>query len=513
MAATHNKNAQTGSADPMIQKFAQEDPVPWYKKPNLRYLYLLLFPTCMAMELTSGFDGQMVNALQIVPAWVERWSIFVCSAIMIAGAILQGFSVNGMYSSFQNASSSNVETDSVVLLVGMYIFSRILLGFGFAPASVSAAALLGELGYPKERPFLTTFMAVSLYPGMILAAGICFGTNHIPGNNSWRIPSWLQAVPSLIQLVLCLFIPESPRWLIAHDRHDEAYAILAKYHAEGDTESDFVKAEFAHMRTTIELEMGFSKRSYLDLLRTSGMRRRTLVAIGVGFFKQCSGNTLVSYFLSQILDMIGITNSTTKQTINLSLSCFSLVCAVPIVMYCVDMSRIKTAYISSTGMLLVFVAWTIAMQKSLEATEQGNINNAANMAVMVFIFLYKPAYQIFYNAMVFTYMVEIWPYAERSRGLAVHKVVTVLAAAASTFINPIGLENIGWYFFIVYIVILAGEIVFVYFFFPETHGRTLEELTFLFEDKALAEAANDAAAAAVKGHVDQVEEVSGKDKV
>ena len=69
MAATHNKNAQTGSADPMIQKIAEEDPVPWYKKPNLRNLYLLLFPTCMAMELTSGFDGQMVNALQIVPAW------------------------------------------------------------------------------------------------------------------------------------------------------------------------------------------------------------------------------------------------------------------------------------------------------------------------------------------------------------------------------------------------------------------------------------------------------------
>jgi hypothetical protein len=71
MAAAHNKNAQTGSADPMIQKIAQEDPIPWYKKPNLRYLYILLFPTCMAMELTSGFDGQMVNALQIVPAWVD----------------------------------------------------------------------------------------------------------------------------------------------------------------------------------------------------------------------------------------------------------------------------------------------------------------------------------------------------------------------------------------------------------------------------------------------------------
>lgn len=86
----------------------------------------------------------------------------------------------------------------------MYMFARVMLGFGITPAAVAATALLGELGYPKERPFLTTLLAVSLYPGMILASGICFGTNNIPGNMSWRIPSWLQAVPSLIQMSLCL---------------------------------------------------------------------------------------------------------------------------------------------------------------------------------------------------------------------------------------------------------------------------------------------------------------------
>ncbi|KAH8178664.1 sugar transporter domain-containing protein [Sarocladium implicatum] len=532
MAAVFNRKAETGAADPIIQRIAQEDPVPWYKKPNLRSLYFLLFPTCMAMELTSGFDGQMVNALQIVPAWQDyfadqpdgemsgsmrgliaavywiggiaalpfvgiindhfgrRWSIFVGSACMVVGAIIQGFSVN----------------------VGMYIFARVVLGFGIAPASVAATALLGELGYPKERPFLTTLLGVSLYPGMILAAGICFGTNNIAGNMSWRVPSFLQAVPSLVQLALCLFIPESPRYLIARDRHDEAYAILAKYHAEGDTDSDFVKAEYAHMKATLELEMEFSKRTYLDLLRSSGMRRRTLLAVGTGLFKQWSGNTLISYFLSQILDMVGITDSIMKQKINLSLSCWSLVCAIPIVCFCVNMSRVKAAFICTISMLTVFVAWTVSMQKSLAATDAGNVNDHANIAVIVFIFLYKPAYQVFFNALVFTYQVEIWPYAERSRGLAVHKAFTLLAGAVTTFVNPIGLENIGWYFFLTYIVILVFEIIFVYLFFPETHGRTLEELAFLFEDKALAEAANDAAAKAVGGNVKHIEEV-GQHKV
>ena len=49
------KNA-AGAADPVLTHAVENDLVPWYKKPNLRHLYLLLFPTCMGIEITSGFD-------------------------------------------------------------------------------------------------------------------------------------------------------------------------------------------------------------------------------------------------------------------------------------------------------------------------------------------------------------------------------------------------------------------------------------------------------------------------
>lgn len=75
-------------------------------------------------------------------------------------------------------------------------------------------------------------------------------------------------------------------------------------------------------------------------------------------------------------------------------------------------------------------------------------------------------------------MVEIWPYAERSHGIAFFQLFGRLAGFFTTFVNPIGLENAGWKYLISYCCFLAYEIVFVYFMFPETFGRTLEELAF-----------------------------------
>lgn len=65
-------NENTGNAaDPIVTKLANEDQVSWYKKRNLRYLYFMLVPTCMGIQITSGFHAQMVNAMQLLPSWID----------------------------------------------------------------------------------------------------------------------------------------------------------------------------------------------------------------------------------------------------------------------------------------------------------------------------------------------------------------------------------------------------------------------------------------------------------
>jgi len=371
----------------------------------------------------------------------------------------------------------------------MYIVARMILGFGIPTCIVSGSSLIGELAFPKERPILTSLFNVAYFVGQIIAAAICFGTNKIDNDWAWRIPSLLQICPSLLQISFVFFLPESPRWLITKDRGQEAFDILTKYHGEFDKGIEFVQAEFAQMNAVISLELEASKRSWLDLFATAGMRRRLLVTSMLGLFTQWSGNTLISYYLGDLLKMIGQTDSDYQQKINVSIACWSLFCAFTVSMLVTRIRR-RVMYLACTiSLLLCYISWTVSMERAQTAASAGSPNQAANIAVLFFIYAYSPCYNMGYNALTYTYMVEVWPYAERSRGIAVFQLFGRLAGFFTTFVNPIGLKDVGWKYLISYCCWLAFEVVFVYFMFPETMGRTLEELAFIFEDKELADKA------------------------
>ena len=284
----------------------------------------------------------------------------------------------------------------------MYIIARMLLGVGIVFCIISGSALIAELAYPKERPVLTSLFNASYFVGAIIAAGIAIKTVDIAGDWSWRIPSILQICPSLLQIVFVFFLPESPRFLVSKDREDEAFAILVKYHAEGDASSLLVQAEMAQIKSVIHLEMENSKQNWMDMLRTPGMRRRVLIACMLGLFTQMSGNTLLSYYSGLLFTMMGYTTNFAKTRINIANNCWSLINGTIIALFVTRFRRRWMFMLSSTLMLMVFIGMTVSFERLKYAEAHKFVNKKASIAALFFYFAYSPTYNIGNNALTYS---------------------------------------------------------------------------------------------------------------
>lgn len=125
------------------------------------------------------------------------------------------------------------------------------------------------------------------------------GTFRLPSTWSWRIPSILQGALPAIQFAFFYFVPESPRWLVANGKTEQARSVLVRYHAGGDASSPLVEHELKEIEENLRLEIEASKQStYLDLVKTSANRRRTFIAVIVGLSAQWVGNGVISYYVS-----------------------------------------------------------------------------------------------------------------------------------------------------------------------------------------------------------------------
>lgn len=137
------------------------------------------------------------------------------------------------------------------------------------------------------------------------------------------------------------------------------------------------------------------------------------------------------------------------------------------------------------GMLVSFTVWT-----ACSAVYEKTGNSSAGSAVLAMIFLFYGVAGLAWPGLTVSYTVEILPYKIRAKGLTLCFCFTALSGVFNQYVNPIGIENLRWKFYFVYIVILVIECLTIYFFFVETKGPTLEEIARLFdgEDAAVAAA-------------------------
>jgi len=216
-------------------------------------------------------------------------------------------------------------------------------------------------------------------------------------NRLHLVPASFSLLPKSQQANLPSMIPESPRFLISKDRREEAYATLITYHAEGATTSPFAAAEMAQIEHTIRIELEHSKRSWREMIAVPGLRKRVIIGSFLGLFTQWSGNTLLSYYLNQLLNMIGYDDPGFVGKVNVGLNSWNLVNAVCISLLVRRFPRRKMYLICASSLLCCYVAWTVAMQR-YTATKK---IEPARLTIAI-IFMYQMCYNIGYNALTYS---------------------------------------------------------------------------------------------------------------
>jgi len=167
------------------------------------------------------------------------------------------------------------------------------------------------------------------------------------------------------------WIPESPRWLINKDRPEEALKNIAHYHANDNDQDELVQLEYTEICTAISLDKQADKNSWVDLVRTRGNRKRIGIITAIGFFSQWSGNGLISYYLHQVMNDMGITDSGTQLGINGGLKTWGLFVNIFMSFFVDRVGRRPIYLISTIGTLVAFTVWTIIAARYAIAPKDG----------------------------------------------------------------------------------------------------------------------------------------------
>ncbi|KAJ5627624.1 MFS sugar transporter [Penicillium lividum] len=428
----------------------------WWQKSHL----LKLNATIAGLLLYSStvcYDVSLMNGLQPLDQWqgfmnypTRAWLGFI-NAVQFLGVIF-GFPFQA-WAANRFGRKPNLFVGYFFLAIGaglqagakdpaMFIVARLIIGQASAWFQI-AIILITEVAYLSHRS---------------------------------KVSASYQCIP-LLALPFAIMSPESPRWLISRDRHEEARQILVHYWAGGDESSLLVLTQMDEMASSIAAERkAQTSTRWVDMVKTSGNRRHFIISVTLGVFAQWNGIGIVSYYLTLILDTIGITSVTDQLMINGFLQIWNLIMAV-VGALLVDRVGRRSLFLLSTAIMLVSYIVITGLAGGFAATKSSPVG----AAVIPFLFIYYAGYDIAFTPLVMAYPAEIWQYSLRAKGVALTSSCTYLAPLFNSFVNPIAMDAIHWKYYIVYIVLLALILVCVYLVYPETRGHSLENMAAIFD--------------------------------
>lgn len=342
--------------------------------------------------------------------------------------------------------------------VGMFIAARFIGGLGIGISTVAAPLYISEIAPPAYRGRLAGMFQFNIVFGIVVAFASNAVIARIGGEDAWRWMLGIAAVPSVAYAVMCLGLPESPRWLIGRKGDREAgirvLQLIEPALPRGRLEAHADEI-LAAARSEQQVASGFW---------SWRLRVPLFLAFLIAFFNQLSGINAVLYFAPRIFEMTGLgKEAALLQSVGIGVTnlLFTFVG-----LWLIDrLGRRTLLYIGSVGYIasLGLTAWAFF--------------TAHYAIVPACIFAFIAAHAVGQGTVIWVFISEIFPNRHRAEGQALGSFTHwVFAALLTTFFPKMVTSFAPGYVFLFFCGMMVLQLVWVKLMVPETKGVTLEAM-------------------------------------
>ncbi len=387
------------------------------------------------MAMASALYGTVIGSL--VGSWpADRFgrkpTLMAIGALYVISAVGCGFAWN----------------------VSSFIAARLIGGFGIGISTVAAPLYISEIAPPAYRGRLAGLFQFNIVFGIIVA----FASNYMLkdiGENAWRWMLGVAAFPSVIYTVMCLGLPESPRWLLSR-KQDRAEGIRVLQLIRPDEPLSSVESE-------ADTILSFSReKAEAGDFWSMRLRKPILLAILVAFFNQLSGINAVLYFAPRIFELTGLgAKAALLQSVGIG---FTNLIFTFVGLWLIDrVGRRTLLYIGSFGYIL-----------SLGLTSWAFFSGHFAL-VPPCIFAFIAAHSIGQGTVIWVLISEIFPNRHRATGQALGSFTHwIFAALITTFFPSMVSAFAPGYVFLFFCGMMVLQLIWVKLMVPETRGVPLE---------------------------------------
>ncbi|KIY71882.1 general substrate transporter [Cylindrobasidium torrendii FP15055 ss-10] len=360
----------------------------------------------------------------------------------------------------------------------MFLAGRIITGVAVGALVSTVPIYNSEISPPEIRGVIGGISGLLISMGTCTANWVGFACGYAPDTSEfqWRFPLAMQIPPGVILFIGLQFVlPDSPRWLIRHARDDEARQAFTRI--RGDLDAAALHKEFEDMREQILYEKSIELPGIKEAWRK--YKKRVIIAVIVQSATSLAGTNVLGYYQTTLYKGLGMQGHTilllagVYGTISLLVNCVSL--------KLLDFIGRYPMLLFGFGGLCVDLVYCALMTHFF----QGSDNQVGKGFAILGIYIYNAIYFLMLNSTTWLYGVEILPIHLRSTVTGLASLSHFVFNIAVTQAGPTAFATIGANFYYVFVGTTFLTTVSIFFMFPETKGKTLEEIAAEFGDEVV----------------------------